>query len=75
MPGRRYLLRCPVRPVGVVVAGVLTEDKPRVPLAGDEHPVRALARRALVTRRSAITFARGARAGDRWSGGRVAVFL
>ena len=39
--------------VGVVVAGALVKDEPQVPLAGDQHPVQALAA-APVTRRSAI---------------------
>ena len=30
-------------PVGVVVTGVLAEDQPQVPVAGDQHPVQALA--------------------------------
>ena len=42
-PGGRVLLQRPVRPVDVVVAGVLAEDQPQVPSAGDQHPVQALA--------------------------------
>ncbi|MGH3275390.1 MAG: hypothetical protein ACRDNZ_13845, partial [Streptosporangiaceae bacterium] len=38
-PGRRPRLQRPMRPVTVVVAGVLAEDEPQVPLAGDQHPV------------------------------------
>ena len=33
----------PVRPVRVVVIGVLVQDKPPVTFAGDQHPVQALA--------------------------------
>ena len=40
---RRVLLQRPVRSVAVVVIGVLTQDQPQVPLAGDQHPVQALA--------------------------------
>jgi len=29
-PGRRVLVQCPVRPVGVVVIDVLVEDQPKV---------------------------------------------
>jgi hypothetical protein len=32
-----------VRPVSVVVIDVVAGDKPQVPLAGDQHPVQALA--------------------------------
>jgi hypothetical protein len=39
----RPLAECPVRPVGVVVVGVLAEDQMQVPFAGDQHPVQALA--------------------------------
>ncbi len=42
-PGRRTLSQCLVRPVRVVVTGVLVKDQPQVPLAGDQHPVQALA--------------------------------
>jgi hypothetical protein len=42
-PGRRALLQRPVRPVGVVMVGVLIKDQPQVPFAGDQHPVQALA--------------------------------
>ena len=42
-PGRRSLLQCAVRAVRIVVIGVLAEDQPQVPLAGDQHPVQALA--------------------------------
>jgi hypothetical protein len=40
---RRVLLQCPVRPVRIVVVGVFAQDQPQVPLAGDQHPVQALA--------------------------------
>jgi hypothetical protein len=33
----------PVGPVRVVLTGVLAEDQPQVLLAGDQHPVQALA--------------------------------
>ena len=42
-PGRRALFQCPVGTVHVVVLDVLTQDQPQVPLAGDQHPVQALA--------------------------------
>ena len=42
-PGGRVLARRPVRPVAVIVIGVLAEDQPQVPFAGDQHPVQALA--------------------------------
>ena len=42
-PGGRILLQCPVRAVGVVMAGVVIEDEPQLALAGDQHPVQALA--------------------------------
>ena len=42
-PGGRVLLQRPVRPMDVVVVGVLAEDQPQVPSAGDQHPVQALA--------------------------------
>jgi hypothetical protein len=42
-PGGRILLRRPVRPVAAVMTGVLAEDQPQVPFAGDQHPVQALA--------------------------------
>jgi hypothetical protein len=41
--GRWSLLQCPVRAMEIVVAGVLAEHQPKVPFAGDQHPVRALA--------------------------------
>ena len=41
--GRRILLQRPVRTVDVVMVGVLADDQPQVPLAGDQHPVQALA--------------------------------
>src|SRR5713226_803741 len=41
-PGRRTLSQRPVRPVGVVVIGVLAEDEPEVPFTDDQHPVQAL---------------------------------
>jgi hypothetical protein len=37
------LLQRPVRPMDVVVVGVLAEDQPQVPSAGDQYPVQALA--------------------------------
>ena len=43
MPGGRVLLQRPVRPVRVVVNGVLAQDEPQVRFAGDRRPVRALA--------------------------------
>ena len=52
-----------MRPVRIVVIGVLAEDQAQVPFAGDQYPVQALAG-ALPTQRSAIAFARGARTGD-----------
>ena len=42
-PGRRGLLEHPVRAMQVVMIGVLAEDQPQVPSAGDQPPVRALA--------------------------------
>ncbi len=42
-PGGRVLLQGPMRPVSVVVIDVLLENEPQVPLAGDQHPVQALA--------------------------------
>jgi len=44
------LVQCPVRPAGVVVIGVLAEDKPQVPLACDQHPVWSFGRIALIFR-------------------------
>jgi hypothetical protein len=41
--GGRPLVKRPVRPVRVVMVGVLAEDQPQVPFAGDQHPVQALA--------------------------------
>ena len=41
--GRRVLGQGPVRPVAVVVIGILGQDQPRVPFPGDRHPVQALA--------------------------------
>jgi hypothetical protein len=40
-PGGRLLVQGPVRPVAVIVIGVLVEDEPQVPFAGDQHPVQA----------------------------------
>jgi hypothetical protein len=40
-PAGRVLLQRPVRPMDVVVAGVLAQDKPQVPFPGDQHPVQA----------------------------------
>jgi hypothetical protein len=42
-PSGRPLAECPVRAVNVIVLDVLTQDQPQVPLAGDQHPVQALA--------------------------------
>ena len=42
-PCGRVLLQCPMRPVDVVVIGVLAEDQPQVPLTGDQQAVQALA--------------------------------
>jgi hypothetical protein len=42
-PGRRALPQCPVRPVRVVVIGVLAENEPEMPFTRDEHSVQALA--------------------------------
>jgi hypothetical protein len=42
-PGGRILPQRPVRPMLVVMIGVLTEDQPQVPFAGEQHPVQALA--------------------------------
>ena len=36
------LMQRPMRPVRVVMTGVLAEYQPQVPLAGDQHPVQAL---------------------------------
>jgi hypothetical protein len=38
-PGRRTLAQCPVRTVRVVVVGVLAQDQPQVPFAGDQQPI------------------------------------
>ena len=40
---RRAPMQYPVQPVRAAVIGVLTEDHPQVPFAGDQHPVQALA--------------------------------
>jgi hypothetical protein len=45
-PGRWLLAQRPVRAVGVVVVGLFAWDQAQVPLAGDQHPVQALAPRA-----------------------------
>jgi hypothetical protein len=42
-PGRRALFQCPVGTARVAVIDVLIKNQPQVPLAGDQHPVRALA--------------------------------
>jgi hypothetical protein len=42
-PGGRILMQGPVRPVRIVVIGVLTQDQPQVPFTGNQHPVQALA--------------------------------
>jgi len=41
--GGRVLVQRPVRPMGVVMVGVLAENRLQVPFAGDQHPVQALA--------------------------------
>jgi hypothetical protein len=41
--GGRALAERPVRAMNVIVLDVLTQDQPQVPLAGDQHPVQALA--------------------------------
>ena len=41
--GGRILVQRPLRPMRVVVIGVLIEDQPQMPLPGDQHPVQALA--------------------------------
>jgi len=41
MPSRRGLLQCPVRPVDLVMVGVLVQDQSQVPFAGDQHLVQA----------------------------------
>jgi hypothetical protein len=38
----RILLQGPMRPVSVVMAGVLAQDQPQVPLTGNQYPVEAL---------------------------------
>src|SRR5204862_3635437 len=45
-PGGWVLPQRPVRPVRVVVVGVLAEDQPRVAFTGYQHPVQALAAHA-----------------------------
>src|SRR5260370_18501281 len=42
-PGGRALAERPVRAMNVIVLDVLTQNQPQVPLAGDQHPVQALA--------------------------------
>src|SRR2546430_5561202 len=42
-PGGRVLLRRSWRAMQVVVPGVLVQDQPQVPFAGDQHPVQAFA--------------------------------
>ena len=42
-PRGRVLMQRPVRPVAVIVTGILTKDQPQMPFAGDQHPVQALA--------------------------------
>jgi hypothetical protein len=61
-PGWRALAQSPVRAMAVVMIGVLAQDQPQVPFAGDQHPVQALAVGTAI-QRSAIAFARGARTG------------
>jgi hypothetical protein len=41
-PGGRILRQRPVRPMSVVMIGVLTKDQPQVPFVGDQHLVQAL---------------------------------
>jgi hypothetical protein len=41
-PGGRILLQRPVRPMSVVMIGVLTKDQSQVPFVGDQHLVQAL---------------------------------
>jgi hypothetical protein len=41
--GGRVLVQRPVRPMSVVMVGILAEDQLQVPSAGDQHPVQALA--------------------------------
>jgi hypothetical protein len=38
----RILLQRPMRPVSVVMTGVLAQDQPQVPLTGNQHLVEAL---------------------------------
>jgi hypothetical protein len=47
-----------VRPVTVVVIGVLAQDQPQMQLAADQHLVQALTA-GMATRLFAIAFARG----------------
>ena len=61
-PGGRILLQRPVRPMSVVMIGVLTKDQPQVPFVGDQHLVQALSAGAAHPA-LAIAFARGARTG------------
>ena len=42
-PRGRVLVQCPVRPVAVIVTGILTKDQAQMPFADDQHPVQALA--------------------------------
>src|SRR6185437_11246714 len=42
-PGGRALAERPVRAMNVIVLDVIAQDQPQVPLAGDQHPVQALA--------------------------------
>ena len=42
-PSGRALAERPVRAMNVIVLDVLTQDQPQEPLAGDQHPVQALA--------------------------------
>ena len=55
--GGRLFLRRPVRPMRIVVIGVLAEDQPQVPFASDQHPVQALAA-GVPTQRSAMALDR-----------------
>jgi len=41
--GGRVLVKRPARPADVVMVEVLAQGQPKVPFAGDQHPVQALA--------------------------------
>jgi hypothetical protein len=40
LPAGRVLVQRPVRPMGAVMVGVLAEDKPQVPVAGEVRSIR-----------------------------------